>query len=236
MVPAGRGIVVDMLVEIWSDVVCPWCYLGSRRFERALAGFAHAGEVEVVRRSFQLEPDAPPFDPAQRPVDQVQRLGEKYGGGRERALEMIRHVSELAAQEGLEYDLEHALGGSTRSAHRLLHAAMAEGGPALQAAVEESLMDGYFCRREHVADPAALLRLALRAGMDEGTARRVLAGNEYDDAVTQDLRLARELGITGVPFFVLDRRYGVSGAQPVEVLAAALEQAWRERDAAEVPS
>jgi len=234
--PHRHGHCTGMLVEIWSDVVCPWCYIGRRRFERALAGFEHAGEVEVVRRSFQLDPAAPPFDPARPPVDQVRMLAEKYGGGRENALGMIRRVSDLAAQEGLEFDLEHALGGSTRAAHRLLHAALAEGGPALQGDVEESVMDGYFCRREHVADPAALLRLAVRAGMDEVAAQRVLTGDEHDDAVAEDLRLAAELGITGVPFFVLDRRYGVSGAQPVETLAGALDQAWHERDTAVAPS
>ena len=217
-----------MQVEIWSDVVCPWCYIGKRRFERALAAFPHAGEVEVLWRSFELDPDAPAHEPGRPPVDLVATLGAKYGGGRERVLQMIGHVSQVAAEEGLEYDLEHARGGTTRPAHRLLHAALHEGGPALQSALKERLMRAYFTQRLHVADPAVLVRLAGEAGLDETVAREVLAGDAYGTEVDADVALARSFGATGVPFFVVDRRYGISGAQPLEVFTRTLEQAWAE--------
>ncbi len=218
-----------MQVEIWSDVVCPWCYIGKRRFESALAAFAHRDEVEVVWRSFELDPQAPEFVPGGAAVTTLQRLSDKYGVGRDGALEMTRHVTGIAAGEGLAFDLEHALSGNTRTAHRLLHAALHEGGPTLQGAVKERLLRGYFTERVDVADPDAAARLAVEAGLDEAEARRVAHGDAYAAEVDADIAQAHAYGANGVPFFVVDGRYGVSGAQPVELFAQALARAWAER-------
>ena len=218
-----------MQVEIWSDVVCPWCYIGKRRFEKALAAFPHRDEVEVVWRSFELDPGAPEFVAGVPRLDNVQRLAEKYGVGRDRALEMTRHVSEIAETEGLGYDLEHAISGNTRAAHRILHAALHEGGPELQGAVKERLMRGYFGEGVDIGDPDELVRLAVEAGLDEAEARRVAHSDAYGDGVDADIAQAHAYGANGVPFFVLDRRYGISGAQPLEVFTQALARAWADR-------
>ncbi len=191
----------------------------------ALAAFPGRDEVEVVWRSFELDPGAPAFDPRTPPVPLLDRLGQRYGGGRAGALEMVRHVTGLAAAEGLTYDLERATSGSTRTAHRLLHAALAEGGPTLQGAVGERFMRGYFGERVHVADPDQLVPLAVEAGLAEDVAGRVAFSQEYWEAVDADIAQAHAYGITGVPFFVVDGRYGVSGAQPAELLAQVLERA-----------
>jgi predicted DsbA family dithiol-disulfide isomerase len=228
--PALPALVGDgVQVEIWSDVVCPWCYIGKRRFERALAAFPHRDEVEVVWRSFELDPQAPEFVPGTPPVETVQRLAEKYGVGREGALEMTRHVTSVAAGEGLTFDLEHAVSGNTRTAHRLLHAARHEGGATLQGAVKERLLRGYFSERVDVGDPDALARLAAEAGMDEAQARRVAHDDAYAAEVDADIAQAQAYGANGVPFFVVDGRYGISGAQPVELFGQALARAWAER-------
>jgi predicted DsbA family dithiol-disulfide isomerase len=221
-------------VEIWSDVVCPWCYIGKRRIESALAGFEHADEVQVVYRSFQLDPTAEPFDPSAEPVDVPTYLGRKYGGGREAGLGMIANVTQIAAGDGLHYDLEHAHGSNTMDAHRLLHAGLADGGPALQGAVTEELMSAYFTRARNISDPAVLVELAVAGGLDEQRARAVLASDDYRADVEADQAQAQAFGATGVPFFVIDRRYGVSGAQPAAVLARALAQAWSDRETATV--
>ena len=218
-----------MQVEIWSDVVCPWCYIGKRRLERALAAFPHRDEIEIVWRSFELDPQAPAFVPGVPPVETVQRLSDKYGVDRDQALEMTRHVTTIAADEGLSFDLEHALSGNTRTAHRLLHAALHEGGPALQGAVKERLLQGYFTERANVADPDAATTLATEAGLDEAEAGRVAHGDAYAAEVDADIAQAHAYGANGVPFFVIDGRYGISGAQPVELFTQALARAWAER-------
>ena len=227
LVPAVVGAGVQ--VEIWSDVVCPWCYIGKRRFESALAAFAHRDEVEVVWRSFELDPQAARFVPGAPSVDTVQRLSDKYGVDRDKALEMTRHVTALAADEGLAFDLEHALSGNTRTAHRLLHAALRDGGSPLQGAVGERLFKAYFTERLNVADPDVAARLATEAGLDEAEARRVAHGDAYAAEVDADIAQAHAYGANGVPFFVVDGRYGISGAQPVELFAQALARAWAER-------
>lgn len=207
-----------MQVEIFSDVVCPWCYLGKRRFERALAGFEHRDEVTVVHRSFQLDPSAPD-GPG---VPTVQMLSDKYGMSVERAEQMQRQMEQRAADDGLDYHLDGQLSGNTRDAHRLLHLAR-ERGRADE--LTEALFAAYFTQRRSVFDRDSLVQIATEAGLDADEAARVLDGADYAEDVERDLADARALGVTGVPFFVLDRRYGVSGAQPVEVLATALEQA-----------
>jgi predicted DsbA family dithiol-disulfide isomerase len=218
-----------MQVEIWSDVVCPWCYIGKRRFERALAAFPHRDEVDVVWRSFELDPQAPEFVPGAPPVTTVQRLADKYGVDREGALAMTRHATSVAAGEGLAFDLDHAVSGNTRTAHRLLHAARHDGGAVLQDAVKERFLRGYFTERADVSDPAVLARLATEAGLDDAEARRVAHGDAHAAEVDADIAQAHAYGANGVPFFVVDGRYGVSGAQPTELFTQALARAWAQR-------
>nr|WP_233149896.1 DsbA family oxidoreductase [Kineosporia sp. A_224] len=215
-----------MRVEIWSDVVCPWCYIGKRRFESALAAFPEADRVEVVWRSFQLDPTAPAHDPG-RPAPRVaEYLGAKYGGGTAQAEQMMAQVDAVAAGEGLHYDQSESRFTNTLDAHRLIHAALEHGGPALQGAVKERLLAAYFTQKEDVGDPATLVRLAAEAGLPEDLAREVLASDAHRDAVRADQAQAQAFGANGVPFFVLDRKYGVSGAQPAEVFADVLAKAW----------
>jgi predicted DsbA family dithiol-disulfide isomerase len=208
-------------VEIWSDVVCPWCYIGKRRFESALARFEHRDELEVVWRSFELDPDAPRL----REGDYADRLARKYGTTREQAVQMHERITATAAQEGLTFRFDQARAGNTFDAHRLLHLAARLG---VQDQAKERLMRAYFSEGEPIGDPETLVRLVAEAGVPADEARSVLNGDAYAADVRADEREAAELGISGVPFFVLDRRYGVSGAQPAELLLQALEQAWRE--------
>lgn len=211
-----------MRVEIWSDVVCPWCYVGKRRFESALDRFPHAADVEVLWRSFELDPKAPSSDD----VDLVGHLATKYRVSRDEAQAMNDRVTGVAAGEGLAFRLDRARRGNTFDAHRLIHLAAASG---LQDAMEERLMAAYFTEGEPVADSDALVRRAVAVGVDGAEARRVLEGDAYAAEVRADEDDARRLGITSVPFFVLDRRYGIAGAQSADVLLGALEQAWAER-------
>jgi predicted DsbA family dithiol-disulfide isomerase len=216
---------MPLTVEIWSDLVCPWCYIGKRRFEAALERFAHRDDVSVLWRSFELDPQAP-IAPA---GTSTERLAEKYGMSLEQAQAAQRQVTELAAQEGLAYHLDVARGGNTFTAHRLVHEAAVHGH---QAAAQERLMAAYFTEGEPISDPETLARLVAEAGVDPEAARATAFSDRHGDAVREDELLAARLGIQGVPFFVLDRRYGVSGAQPAEVLLEALERAWSDLAAA----
>ncbi|MCW2855421.1 MAG: DsbA family oxidoreductase [Marmoricola sp.] len=214
-----------MRIEIWSDVVCPWCYIGKRRLETALATFGTVpGErgVEIVWRSFQLDPSAPAV-----PVESVaESLGRKYGGGPEAGKAMIDRVEAVAAEEGLLFRHHASSRANTVDAHRLLHLALESGGADLQGRLKEALLSAYFVEAENVADHATLARIATTAGLDAGRVADVLAGNEYADAVEADIREAAGLGATGVPFYVIDRRYGISGAQSADVFTDVLERAW----------
>ncbi len=213
-----------MLIEIWSDVVCPWCYIGKRRLEEALASFPHADEVDVVFRSFELDPTAP-----QVGTESVaEALGRKYGGGAAGVRPMMDQVAQVAAEAGLAFDYEHATHTKTVDAHRLLHLALEEGGAALQRDLKERLLAAYFTQGRSMGDHAVLREVALAAGLDVARVDAVLAGDEYTAAVRADIDQARAYGATGVPFFVVDRRYGVAGAQPVEVFSGLLEKAWRD--------
>jgi predicted DsbA family dithiol-disulfide isomerase len=206
------GAVAPLTVEIWSDVVCPWCYIGKRRFEAAVEQFD--GEVEVVWRSFELDPGAP----AIREHTATEHLADKYGMSVEQAEASHVKMTELAAQDGLEYHLERARGGNSFDAHRLIHLAAAHG---KQGEAQERVMRGYFTEGIPIGDREALIALGDDLGLD---ARATLESDEYADAVREDEMLAQRIGIQGVPFFVLGRRYGVSGAQPADVLVQALEK------------
>lgn len=210
-----------MQVEIWSDVVCPWCYLGKKRFERALESFGHRDEVEVVYRSFELDPSAP----AGVSTPTVELLASKYGMSPEQAADAQREMEQRAAQDGLEFRMEGLRSGNTRDAHRLLQLAKDRG---VQAELTERLHRAYFTEQASIFDHASLTELAVETGLDRGEVSKVLDSDEYSDAVDTDEAMAQALGATGVPLFVIDRRYGVSGAQPPEVIAQALEQAWAE--------
>ena len=210
-----------MRVEIWSDVACPWCYVGKRRFETALAGFPHSEEVEVVWRSFELDPQAP----QERLGDYAVMLAAKYGVPVEEGQRMIDTMTAAAAAEGLDVRFEIARVGNTFDAHRLLHLAHERG---VQDALKERLLRATFSEGEPIGDAAVLARLAVDAGLDAEEVTAVLAADRYGDQVRADERQAREYGISAVPFFVVDGRLGVSGAQPPEVLRALLEQGWEQ--------
>jgi predicted DsbA family dithiol-disulfide isomerase len=206
-------------IEVWSDVVCPWCYIGKRRLEAALERFPHRDEVEVVWRSFQLDPSTPEGEThALLPV-----LAAKYGRSLEETRAMVRHVEETAAGEGLRYRLADGVGGNTLLAHELLHLAAERG---LQGEVKERLLHAYFEEARPVFDVDALAALAVETGLDEAEVRAALTDHRYRPAVREDVATARALGATGVPFFVVDRRYGAAGAQPAELLLQLLERAW----------
>jgi len=210
-----------MRVDIWSDVICPWCYIGKRRFETALGRFAHRDQVDVVWHSFELDPTAP----AHRPGTLADHLSKKYGMTPQQAVDANAKMTGLAAAEGLEYHLERAQPGNTFDAHRLLHLAHQHG---VQDEMKERLMRGYFSEGMAVGDPGDLVAAGVDAGLDKDEVRAVLDGDAYAEEVRADEATASSLGISGVPFFVLDQRYGVSGAQPPEAILAALNQAWEQ--------
>jgi predicted DsbA family dithiol-disulfide isomerase len=208
-------------VEIWSDVVCPWCYIGKRRFEAALARFPHADRIAVEWKSFELDPSAP----RRLDGDLAGQLAAKYGVSRAEADGMHARMTGVAAEEGLDFRFDIAQSGSTFDAHRLLHLAADRG---LQGALKERLVRAYLTEGEPIGEPATLARLAAEVGLPAADVAAVLDSDTYAEQVRADEQEARALGITGVPFFVVDRRYGVSGAQPADLLLEVLQKAWAE--------
>jgi predicted DsbA family dithiol-disulfide isomerase len=208
-----------MDVEIWSDINCPWCYIGKRRFEKALSEFEHADDVSVTWRSFELDPEAP----AEVPGRGAAMLAEKYGVPLERARAMEQNVTDTAAGEGLEYDLEIARLGSTFDGHRLLHLARRHG---FQDAMKERLFRARFMEGKLVSDHDALVELAVEVGLDADETRGMLVSDQFAAEVRDDESTAQQFGISGVPMFVVDRAFGASGAQPPEQLLGLLRHAW----------
>ena len=218
-----------MRVEIWSDIACPWCYVGKRRFESALRQFEHADDVQVVWRSFELDPNAPRL----REGSQHEHLAEKYGMPIERARAMNERMTAEGKKEGIAFDFDRVKMGNTFDAHRLVHLA-AESGRA--EAMKERLMRAYFTDGESVADADTLVRLGREVGLDADRVRDALASDAYASDVRADEQRARTFGISGVPFFAIDETYGVSGAQPPEALLGALRQAYDESAATRAPA
>jgi predicted DsbA family dithiol-disulfide isomerase len=208
-----------MQVEIFSDVVCPWCAIGKRRFEAALENFDHQDEVDVHWLAFELDPSAP----ASSDVDVATHLAQKYGMSREQAITSQERLAELAAADGLEFHFERTRRANTFDAHRLLHYAHEVGA---QDALKERLFRAYFTEGEEIADHATLVRLGTEVGLDSDKSAEVLESGRYATEVRADEAAARELGVTGVPFFVIDRRYGISGAQSPEMILQVLDEAW----------
>ena len=221
MIRSAPVVAGCMNIEIWSDVVCPWCYIGKRRFEDALGRFAHRDEVEVVWRSFELDPGAP----AVRKGDLTGHLAKKYGTDLVGATRAIDHMTAQAADEGLEYHLENARGGNTFDAHRLIHLARERG---IQDQVKEAFLRAYHVDGVAIGDPDAIARVGIEAGLDADEVSAVLAGDAFAEAVRADEEEANSLGVSAVPFFVFGRRYGVPGALPADALLRALDQAWQD--------
>ncbi len=214
-----------MDVEIWSDIACPWCYIGKRRFEAALAEFEHRDDVNVTWRSFELDPEAPP----ERVGDRAERLAQKYGMTIEQARAAEQQLTAVAAGDGLGFRFDIARSGTTFDAHRVVHLAETHG---LQDAMKERLLRAYFIEGELMADHDTLARLAVEVGLDEQEVRELLAGDRYAEEVRDDEQTATELGISAVPTFVVDRKLGASGAQPPDALLELLRQGWAKQSPA----
>ena len=209
-----------MRVDIWSDLVCPWCYLGKRRFERALSMREHPDDVEVVHRSFQLDPSLP----AGHSLPVRDMLMRKYRMTEVEVVASQNQLEQLAAAEGLEYHLAESRTGNTMDAHRLVHFGREQG---IQDPVIERLFRAHFTENRTLFDNESLTAIGTEAGLND--VEQFLQTRRYEDAVVADHRKAHELGVRGVPFFVIDGRYGVSGAQSVEVFAQALARAHRDQ-------
>ena len=208
-----------MRVDIWSDVVCPWCYVGKARFEKALSTFEHRDQVEVVFHSFELDPDFSMTAPGET---NLQMLATKYGMSPAQARQAEERVAGLAHAEGLGFNPERPI-GNTFDIHRVIQLGLAKG---IQHDVLDALNDAYFAQARQVFDRAVITEVAAGAGLDPESVGSVLDGDGYASEVREDEAQARQLGITGVPFFVFDMALGVSGAQPTELFTRALDQAW----------
>jgi protein disulfide-isomerase len=206
-------------IEIWSDVMCPFCYIGKRKIEKALDEFPHKEKVEIEWKSFQLDPTTK-SQPGKSTYDY---LAEKYGRDRQWSIEMHANVTDQAKTEGLEYNFDKAIIANSFDAHRLSHLAKKYGkGNEL----EELIFKAYFTEGEDVSEVEILVELGKNVGLDETEIRTMLASNLFKDAVQNDIIEAQQIGVRGVPFFVLDRKYAISGAQPKEVFTETLEKAW----------
>jgi predicted DsbA family dithiol-disulfide isomerase len=207
-----------MRVDIWSDVICPWCYVGKARFEKALDGFAHRDEVEVVYHSFELDPSSPR---GQRESN-LTMLGKKFGKSPAEALALDDQVGSLARAEGLGFDSGRPV-GNTFDVHRVLRLGLDRG---VQHALLGAVNEAYFGQARDVFDRDVLTEVAAGVGLDAAEVGKVLDGDAYADEVRQDELQAQQIGISGVPFFVFDMALGASGAQPAELFTSALDQAW----------
>jgi predicted DsbA family dithiol-disulfide isomerase len=210
-----------MQVDIWSDIACPWCYIGKRRFEQALERFEHRDQVEVTWRSFELDPEAPP----ERTGDLVSLLAAKYGMSIEQARASQEQLVQTAAGEGLDFRFDIARSGLTFEGHRMVHLAAAHG---RADEMKERLLRAYFTEGELISDHEALVRMGAEVGVNKLEARIVLGGDRYADEVRADEQIAQRLGIGAVPTFVVDRRLAISGANPPEQLLELLRQGWQQ--------
>ena len=208
-----------MLIEVWSDVVCPWCYIGKRRLEKAIAKLPSSASVEVRHRAFQLQPDIEGVVPT------TQHLAEKYRVSADQVAEMQANVCSIADGEGLCYDLKNTLSGNTLDAHRLI---LWSAGKGKQQELLEALYSAYFEKSMPVFNREDLLVISDSVGLDHQEAETLLMSDLLEDQVKEDQAIAHQLGANGVPFFVIDMKYGISGAQPQEVfdqtLAAVLAE------------
>ena len=214
-----------MIIDVWSDVVCPWCFIGKRRLDKALASFDHRDQVVVRHRAFQLQPNIATIVPT------AQHLAEKYQLGEAQVKDMQANVCAIADGEGLCYNLDDSLSGNTRDAHRLLLWSESLG---RQDDLLEAMYSAYFEKSQPLFSHADLFAVATSIGLDASMVESVLDSEQFSEAVTADQELAAQLGATGVPFFVFDMKYGISGAQPQEVFTQTLAEAWKSRSVIEI--
>jgi predicted DsbA family dithiol-disulfide isomerase len=210
-----------MLVEVWSDIVCPWCYIGKRRFEKALASFEHAGDVDIRWRSFELDPGAP----FRRSKPMAAHLAAKYGMTLEQAKARLADMNELASADGLVYDLANTQGGNTFDAHRLIHLGNARNLDT-GATVKEALLKAYFTDLQPISEPDVLLEIGVASGLEPEEVGGLLATDRFAAEVRQDEAEAAALGCTGVPFFVFNRTFAVPGAQDSSTFLITLRRTW----------
>lgn len=210
-----------MKIEIWSDVICPFCYIGKRNFEAALKQFEHATELEIVWKSFQLDPSIP----EDLEESQETYLSKRKGLALQQVKAMLAQVSEMARGVGLQYQLEKSVVANTKKAHRLIQMAKTKG---LGDEAEESLFHAFFIEGRNIADNHELQSIGLAIGLSKDEVSEALSDAQYEQAFHQDLAEAQQLGISGVPFFVFDRKYGISGAQPVPVFVETLKKSYAE--------
>lgn len=210
-----------MKVEIWSDVMCPFCYIGKRRFEQALTSFEYADDIELEWKSFQLYPEM-----KTQPGKSVnEHLAEVKGWSIEQADQMNRHVSDMAADVGLKFNFDKAVVANSFHAHRLVHFAKEHG---KDNEMEEALFKAYFTDGKNIDDPKVLFELGSELGLDKESLEETLESDKYSNSVKQDILAAKNMGIQGVPFFLFDRKYAISGARDTGVFTQALEKAWEE--------
>lgn len=210
-----------MKIEIWSDVVCPFCYIGKRKMEKALQKFPFKNKVTIEWKSFQLNPD----QKTNPDLSTLEHLAQSKGWSMDQTRQITANVVEMAKAEGLTFDFEKAVVANTKNAHRLIHLAKELD---LQDAMKERLLRAYFSEGKNVDDPKTLAALGEEIGIPSDQIDNVLNSNQYETEVDQDIYESRLIGVRGVPFFVLDRKFGISGAQPDEVFDQTLEKAWME--------
>jgi len=210
-----------MQVEIWSDVMCPFCYIGKRKFEAALAKFDHHQNIEVIWKSYQLNPEMK-TDPNK---NSITTLAEHKGISIEESKEMHKYVIEMAAQAGLKYNMDKTIAANSFNAHRLTHYAKSKD---KQLEVEEKLFEAYFILGKNIDDLNTLLNIGTSAGLNQDELLKVLQGNQFADDVRKDIYEAQQVGVRGVPFFVFDRKYAVSGAQESAVFLQSLQKSFDE--------
>lgn len=210
-----------MKIEIWSDVVCPWCYIGKRRFEQALSEFSYADRLDIEWKSYQLDPQME----TDTSLNIHEYLANRKGMSPEQAKAMSDNVTKVAAQEGLKYDFSKTIPVNTIKAHRLLHYAKTLG---KQDDLKETLLYAYFCEGKNLDDNHTLITLSRRIELDDARVKQILESEAYAEEVQSDIMEGVQLGLRGVPFFVFDRKYGISGAQASEVFSQTLETAFTE--------
>jgi predicted DsbA family dithiol-disulfide isomerase len=210
-----------MKIEIWSDTACPWCYIGKRRFDDALAGFPHRDALDIVWRSFELDPTAPP----RQDRASVDLLAAKYGMTAAKAQGMMDSMTATGAAEGVTFRFDRSISGNTFDAHRLIHFAATH---AKREQMVERLFAAYFTEGEAIGEHDTLVRLAGGIGLNDDAVRAMLTSDAYAADVRDDEARARHFGISGVPFFAIDEKYGISGAQPATAILGALAEAWAE--------